>query len=229
MKKKNVKFVQPSSIVKLIFCSLQGKYNGADVAVKIVFTEKTNRELQIMQQLKHQNVVQLLGSRVNQFVTAIIMELCSYSLETQIGVFKNGLPVLVLHNVLTDVTTGYKYLHGLGIMHNDLKPANILIGTDCKYKITDFGLSVVLRNNQRSSFAAGTPQYCHPSIFRALFRDKIKLDESLKKSSFAPKVEIWSIAVMMYEATTGSLPFQANCPETMFKIMTLKGNDIVRG
>lgn len=171
----------------------------------------------------------MLGSRVNVAGTLIIMELCSHSLENQIGAFRNGLPLLVLHNALTDIINGYKYLHGLGIMHNDLKPANILIGTDCKYKIADFGLAVVLRKNQRSSFAAGTPQYCHPIVFRALFQDKFKTIKSWIFSSFAPKIEIWSIAVMMYEAATGSLPFQASCPETMFKIMTLKGDNIVRG
>lgn len=126
------------------------------MAVKIILTKDADREVKLMNGLQHQNVVEMFTFCTYGLTTAIAMELCPSSLEKQISAFPDGLPVMVLHNILKDIIDGYQYLHTLGIMHNDLKPENILIGTDYKYKIADFGLSVVLKKNQRSTFAAGT-------------------------------------------------------------------------
>lgn len=104
--------------------------------------------------------------------------------------------------LLQDISAGLEYLHSKEppVIHSDIKPDNILIDSDGRYMITDFGISTKVRSTLRKSVnkgvdeSAGTTAYMGPERFGR--------EPSPIKAS-----DIWSVGAMMYELLTGDVPF----------------------
>jgi serine/threonine protein kinase len=129
-------------------------HSGTEVAIKLI--EKSNtppsarrymaREVAIMRRVRHANVVRCLDVFDTKLRTRIVMELCPGVLQDVIEA-RGGrpLPEADAREILRDVLMGLRYLHGLGIVHRDVKPGNILLSArEPPYgpaKLSDFGLS----------------------------------------------------------------------------------------
>lgn len=100
---------------------------------------------------------------------------------------------------IRDTAAGLQYLHEKeDLVHQDIKPDNILIDSDGNFVIMDFGISAkaraTLRSQSKRSNSAGAPAYMAPERFT-------------RKPSVLYASDIWSLGVSIYELTTGELPF----------------------
>ena len=100
--------------------------------------------------------------------------------------------------LIGDVASGLAYLHAQDIIHQDIKPDNILIDNNGNYVITDFGISVqtrsTLRKSARQASTGGTTAYMAPERFA---KDAVPVKAS----------DIWSLGATIYELVTGRMPF----------------------
>jgi len=97
---------------------------------------------------------------------------------------------------LIDVGEVVHDAHRLGILHGDLKPANIMIREDGSPVLIDFGISFDRREpGIRSSVRAGTLNYMAPEVVRR------------QAAALSPRCEVWSLGVMLYQLLNGGLPF----------------------
>ncbi|TNJ28952.1 Kinase, NEK [Giardia muris] len=94
---------------------------------------------------------------------------------------------------LREMASGLAYLHERGLVHRDLKPENVLLSSDGRCVLGDFGLARALGDSSRTKTTAGTPLYMAPEIHR---------EERYDKS-----VDVWALGVIGYELCTGMLPF----------------------
>jgi serine/threonine-protein kinase len=98
--------------------------------------------------------------------------------------------------VLRGIATGLDYAHSLGIVHRDVKPANVLLGTDGTPILADFGLAKLLESSSVKSLTGmttGTPAYMSP--------------EQATGSSVGPAADRYALACVTYQLLTGKLPF----------------------
>src|SRR5438445_3975013 len=105
-------------------------------------------------------------------------------------------PPEALH-YLRGIGEALDYAHSLGIVHRDVKPANVLLGTGDTPILADFGLAKLLQSSSIKSITGvttGTPAYMAP--------------EQVTGSHVGPAADRYSLAVMAYEMLTGTLPFE---------------------
>ena len=95
---------------------------------------------------------------------------------------------------LIEIILGLEYLHKNNMIYRDLKPENILMDSTGHIKLSDFGLSKILSDNDEKAFTlCGTPQYLAPEI--------------MKEEGYDKNVDWWSLGCFFYEMITGFLPF----------------------
>ncbi|OHT06812.1 AGC family protein kinase [Tritrichomonas foetus] len=114
---------------------------------------------------------------------------------------------------LLQALEGLRVLHERGIVHRDLKSANILLSAPDLFKIGDLGISTVLQQRQLAKTQIGTPMYLAPEIW--------------KKKPYNSKCDIWSLGVLLYEMATFSYPYNArNARDLSVKVCSTKAPHI---
>jgi serine/threonine-protein kinase len=106
-------------------------------------------------------------------------------------------------DILRQTAMALDYAHQNGVVHRDVKPANIMLHKEATVKLTDFGIAKVTTTQQltRSGMVAGTPAYMSPEQLRALPVDG--------------RSDQFSLAVIAFEMLTGIRPFRADSLATM--------------
>ena len=95
---------------------------------------------------------------------------------------------------MIELVLGLEFLHKNNMVYRDLKPENILLDSKGHIKLTDFGLSKILEDEDDKAFTiCGTPQYLAPEV--------------LLKQGYDKAVDWWSLGCVMYEMLVGRLPF----------------------
>ncbi|XP_041697521.1 tyrosine-protein kinase BTK isoform X2 [Coregonus clupeaformis] len=182
-----------------------GKWQGQhDVAIKMIKEGSMSEddfieEAKVMMKLRHENLVQLYGVCTKQRPIYIVTEflsngcLLSYLRE---GLKQHMSPIQLLE-MCKDVTEGMAYLEAQQYIHRDLAARNCLVDTNGTIKVTDFGLSrYVLDDEYTSSAGSKFPVRWSPP-------------EVLLFCKFSSKSDIWAYGVLMWEVyTLGKLPYE---------------------
>ena len=158
------------------------------------------REVQIMQSIRHPNIVQLLGFVADPIsnILSIVMERMHDTLSKTLEKYAI-LPFDIQSNILHDVAVGLNFLHSHAspIIHRDLCCNNILLTTALVAKISDLGLakhakSVEMEEGSTTGF--GTQAYMPPEVLGII------------PPQFSPKTDIFSFGVVTLQVATGKYP-----------------------
>lgn len=175
-----------------------------------------NRELQILRQLDHPNIVRLKSFYEDVENYYLVMELVPGG-DLMDFVAANGAIGEDATQVITkQILDGIAYVHRLGISHRDLKPDNILIMQDDPIivKITDFGLAKISDNATFMKTFCGTLAYVAPEIITGKHELVQQLD---KENNYSNLVDIWSLGCLVYVLLTSHLPFNGKTQTQMFQ------------
>ncbi len=183
-------------------------YRGTDttlerpIAVKIL-TDRSDdirkrflREAQSMAKFNHRNIVGVYDAGQSDGLSYIVMELMQGRTLAQIPSGELTMHTAIRHFV--DLLEALAYAHEQGLVHRDVKPANVMVLGDGSIKVMDFGLS--RRTSEMSSVTnageiVGTIAYLAPERFLGKVADV--------------RSDLYSVGVMMYEVFTGTVPFRS--------------------
>ena len=158
------------------------------------------REIQLLQQIRHPNIVQLLGfvSVSTTNIPSIVMELLDTNL-TNLLERRGVLPFDIQVGILHDVAVGLSFLHGQKdpIIHRDLSSNNILLTNHLVAKISDLGLAKHIKSPELQAGSAGgfgTPYFMPPEVI------------GQNPPQISPKTDIFSFGVVTLQIATGKFP-----------------------
>jgi tRNA A-37 threonylcarbamoyl transferase component Bud32 len=185
------------------------------VAVKMLLPEMTEepgmegkflQEARTVASLQHPHVVTVYGVRANETTQAIVMQFVEgRSLDTVIKGRTSRLPIPVAALILSQAASGLQHAHDRGIIHRDVKPANVLLDHDGRAIVSDFGIARrdTAPRTTATGFVIGTWSYMSP--------------EQRQAQSVSGATDQYAFGVMAFEILTGELPFTGTVMEVLAK------------
>lgn len=154
----------------------RGTYNGEDVAIKILerpendlgraqlMEQQFQQEVMMLATLKHPNIVRFIGACRKPMLWCIVTEYArGGSVRQSLTKRQNrSVPLKLAVKQALDVARGMAYVHGLGLIHRDLKSDNLLIFADRSIKIADFGVARIEVQTEGMTPETGTYRWMAP-------------------------------------------------------------------
>ena len=165
-------------------------------------------EITLLRNLDHPNIVQYIDNVKQDGYLHIVLEYMENGSLSQIvkkfGVFSEAVAMAYIKQVLD----GLAYLHAQGVIHRDIKGANILTTKDGLVKLADFGVAIKLGENDESEASVvGTPYWMAPEI--------------IEMSGQSSACDIWSVGCVVVELLTSAPPYFDLAPmAALFRIVT---------
>lgn len=188
--------------------------NSQSDARKKSMIEALKREISLLRDLRHPNIVQYLGCGSSAEYLNIFLEYVpGGSVQTMLNSY-GALPEPLVRSFVKQILNGLSYLHNMDIIHRDIKGANILVDNKGTIKISDFGISKKL---EATNILNGANNNKHrPSLQGSVFW---MAPEVVKQTSYTRKADIWSLGCLVVEMFTGTHPFP-DCTQlqAIFKI-----------
>ena len=167
------------------------------------------REIDLLRDLQHQNIVQYLGSNSDDAHFNIFLEYVpGGSVAGMLNTYGQLLEPLI-RNFVRQILAGLSYLHGRDIIHRDIKGANVLVDNKGNIKISDFGISKRVEASALLQPAKNGGHIHRPSLQGSVFW---MAPEVVKQTSYTRKADIWSLGCLIVEMFTGTHPFP-NCSQ----------------
>src|SRR5262245_28040287 len=181
----------------------------ADVARSPEMARRFRSEIRLARKVSHRNVCRIHEYGEDQGVRYISMELIEgVDLKQVIREHKGGLPPLEAFEVSIQIAKGLQAIHDVGIVHRDLKAANLMRDRRGIVKLMDFGIAKEENAAATAATAAGdivgTPEYMSP--------------EQARGHKVDARSDIYALAVVIHEIFSGDVPFRGDTPiVTIFK------------
>ncbi|MCA8924996.1 MAG: protein kinase [Planctomycetes bacterium] len=178
---------------------------GREVALKFILDARGNarrlerfrREGQVTASLNHPAILKVHGAGELEGIPYL-----EYELVPEARSLKQACRALALRDRLTllrDAARGLGHAHAHGVVHRDVKPDNVLVDTEGRVLVADFGLAAAggMQRLTLSGAMVGTPHYMAPELAVGE-RDKV-----------GPPTDVWALGVLLFELLAGRLPFDA--------------------
>jgi hypothetical protein len=174
-----------------------------DVAIKVLspdflrdeaVLEALKAEARICMQLSHPHIVRFFDFGHRSGTYYLVMEYVRGQTLHEILQRPNSQRHEFIRAVALAIGSGLKYAHDHGVLHNDIKPGNIMIGADGVLRLIDFGIASAAREwRAKSEYVFGTPAYMSP--------EQLRSDTALDAST-----DIFALGVLLHQMLTGLLP-----------------------
>lgn len=182
---------------------------GREVAVKMLlgqhatdphFIERFRREAQNAASLNHPNVVSVYDTGADDGLYFIVMEYVDGTTLREIIREEGPLLGERVAEVGADVCAGLSFAHAHGIVHRDVKPANIMVNPAGVVKVADFGIARAVSGDTvtQTAMVLGTAQYFSP--------------EQAQSAGVDARSDIYSLGCVLYEMLTRQVPFTGSSP-----------------
>ncbi|XP_030633024.1 serine/threonine-protein kinase SIK3 homolog [Chanos chanos] len=177
----------------------------AKVAIKIVDKtqlddenlKKIFREVQIMKMLRHPHIIRLYQVMETERMIYLVTEYASGGEIFDHLVAHGRMAEKEARRKFKQIVAAVYFCHCRNIVHRDLKAENLLLDHNLNIKIADFGFSNMFSRGQLLKTWCGSPPYAAPELFEG-------------KEYDGPKVDIWSLGVVLYVLVCGALPFDGS-------------------
>ncbi len=182
--------------------------SGTRVAVKIVrpgdpgFARRLSKEAEALEHFDHPGLVSMLDAGTSGDRTFLVMELIGG--PTLASVLSSGkLAPADAAKVGVVLAGALDYVHSRGIVHRDVKPANVLMGPDGGAKLADFGIARLMAGSTVTATGTtlGTTSYMAP--------------EQLENHQVGPPADIWSLGIVLLECLTGRRVYEGTPSEVV--------------
>jgi eukaryotic-like serine/threonine-protein kinase len=164
------------------------------------FRERFRREAIAAAKLTHPNVVSLYDTGTDGDNVFLVMEFIDGTTLKDVIRAQGALDIAQTASIGEQVARALDYAHSRRLVHRDVKPANILIGNDGAVKVADFGIAKADQHDDltKTGMVLGTAAYVAP--------------EQIRGEHVDGKADQYALAIVLYEALTGSQPFRADTP-----------------
>jgi serine/threonine-protein kinase len=194
----------------------KGLHSGLDryVAIKLVgqslqsdpeITRRFKREAQSVASLRHPNIIQVYDFGATDEGYYLVMEYVEgtdlrVEMDRRFRVGRSFAPDEVIE-ILEQVAGALDYAHQQGLIHRDVKPANILLAEEGPVILTDFGLAMLRDRISQVTLghSFGTPEYIAP-------------EQAMDSRAAVPQSDVYALGGVLYEMVTGQIPFDAESP-----------------
>jgi serine/threonine protein kinase len=165
------------------------------MALDDLFLERFNREAKIAAGLQHPNIVRVYDVGEDGGLHYIVMELVEGTALNQLVEEEGPLPPVRARDFLNQLASALDYAHGHGVVHRDLKAANVFIGPFDHLTLLDFGIAKAMAGTRltRTGVMIGTPEYMAP--------------EAINRGDFGPLADLYALGILAFEMLTGRVPF----------------------
>lgn len=184
------------------------------VAIKILhehlvyeatFRERFEQEAKLVASLNHPNIIQLFDFAALEHSEAeaplyymVMPFIPGQTLEDKLNVHRemeSRMPEQEVKQVMLDLLSALQYAHERGMIHRDVKPANVLFDEHGRAILTDFGIARLAESSRltQEGITVGTPAYMSP--------------EQATGVAFDYRTDLYAIGVMLYEMLSGKLPY----------------------
>jgi beta-lactam-binding protein with PASTA domain len=181
---------------------------GRRVALKLLnerhaadeqFVERFRREAQSAAGLSHPNIVAIFDRGYAEDTYYIAMEYLDGRTLKELLIRNGPTPIPIAIDYARQILSALAFAHRNGIVHRDIKPHNIIVGSDGRLKVTDFGIarSGASQMTEAGSIV-GTAQYLSP--------------EQARGAPVDPRSDLYSLGIVLYEMLTGTVPFSGDTP-----------------
>lgn len=185
---------------------------GLSVAIKIInrsklkeeMADKVKREIQIMAMLKHPHICRLYEVIETPTEIFLVLEYVSGGELFDFIVTRGKLHEEEARRLFQQIMSALAYCHFHGVVHRDLKPENLLLSAEGTVKVADFGLANIMVDGEFLRTSCGSPNYAAPEVIAG-------------NMYAGPEVDCWSAGVILYALLCGTLPFDDDQIQRLFK------------